>query len=250
MSSAKDYAYFIKGNNLAIIEKDTSFDNDPNSRDYGPGAGVSQYKSPLSSSTSGIEIEYVYSPKYWVNNSTINQAVTHFSSVLDDQDEKYYLALKREVASDDGSGQVELYPFQHENYEAGTYILLRNANEFTGVHKIRSYQSNERTEESGTTMVLDTIYGGNAQGSWSALNANAMLYYGVNMIVDETDDIPVPEYLSKAVVYYVKAKLMEDMGKFEEREYFLREFRKSVEKHESSRIAGPRRVMTGLGAIR
>ena len=36
MANPKEYGYYIKGSNLAIIEKDTALDNDVNSRDYGP----------------------------------------------------------------------------------------------------------------------------------------------------------------------------------------------------------------------
>ena len=34
MASVRKYGYYIKGNKVAIVEKDTSFDNDTNSRDY------------------------------------------------------------------------------------------------------------------------------------------------------------------------------------------------------------------------
>ena len=33
MASPKEYGYFIKGQKLAIIEKDTALDNDVNSKD-------------------------------------------------------------------------------------------------------------------------------------------------------------------------------------------------------------------------
>ena len=56
MASAKEYGYFIKGQKLAIIEKDTALDNDVNSRDYGPDVTNVRFKSPQSSVTDGIEI--------------------------------------------------------------------------------------------------------------------------------------------------------------------------------------------------
>ena len=58
MAAVREYGYYIKGNKLSIVEKDTTFDNDPNSRDYGPGSDRSQWKSPKESVSSGIEIEY------------------------------------------------------------------------------------------------------------------------------------------------------------------------------------------------
>ena len=64
MASVKEYGYFLKGNKIAIVERDTSFDNDVNSKDYGPGSNRAQWKSPLSSVDNGLEIEYAYSPRY------------------------------------------------------------------------------------------------------------------------------------------------------------------------------------------
>ena len=49
MAIVRQYAYFLKGNKVAVVEKDTAFDNDANSRDYGPGSDRAQWKSPLAS---------------------------------------------------------------------------------------------------------------------------------------------------------------------------------------------------------
>ena len=56
--AAKQYGYYIKGNKIALVEKDVAFDNDPNSRDYGPGLEAAQWKSPLSAVTNGLELEF------------------------------------------------------------------------------------------------------------------------------------------------------------------------------------------------
>ena len=69
-------------------------------------------------------------------------------------------------------------------------------------------------------------------------------------ITDETSDINISIYLSKALVYYVKARLAEDAGEFEMKEYFMREFKKIAEKYDNTRIAGPRIVSSGFHAIR
>ena len=58
--AAKQYGYYIKGNTIAIVEKDVAFDNDPNSKDYGPGLEHAQWKSPLSDVSDGIELELSY----------------------------------------------------------------------------------------------------------------------------------------------------------------------------------------------
>ena len=61
MATSKQYAYYLEGNKLAIVEKDVSFDNDVDSKDYGPGASKQRWESPQSSVTDGLEIKYVYS---------------------------------------------------------------------------------------------------------------------------------------------------------------------------------------------
>jgi hypothetical protein len=60
----------------------------------------------------------------------------------------------------------------------------------------------------------------------------------------------LPNYLQKALVYYVKGKLAEDAGKLDIKEYFMKEFKKMIEKHENSRISGLRIVSVGSHAIR
>jgi len=69
-------------------------------------------------------------------------------------------------------------------------------------------------------------------------------------IVDESSVINLPSYLSKALVYYVKGKIQEDLGQIELKEYFMKEFRKILEKHENTKVAGPRMMMPGKNAIR
>jgi len=72
----------------------------------------------------------------------------------------------------------------------------------------------------------------------------------VNVLNDESDTIDLPEYLAKALVYYVKAKVAEDQGDIEQKEYNMREFRRILEKHESSKIWGARQLGVGPHGIR
>jgi hypothetical protein len=135
MASAKQYGYYIKGNKLAIVEKDVAFDNDPNSKDYGPGAEHSQWKSPLSSIISGIELEYTF---------------------------------------------------------------------------------------------VD----------------------GPDTISDENYELKVPNYLNRALIFYFKARALEDAGEMQQAEYYLLKFRKHVEQFNNSRITGIRIIASGPHAIR
>ena len=79
MASSKQYGYYIEGNKIAIVEKDVSFDNDPNSKDYGPGANLSQYKSPLSDVTDGLQLQYTYAPTYRVNDLDDTIAISAYT---------------------------------------------------------------------------------------------------------------------------------------------------------------------------
>ena len=72
----------------------------------------------------------------------------------------------------------------------------------------------------------------------------------VNVLSDEADTIDLPEYLAKALVYYVKAKMAEDKRDLELKEYNMREFRRILEKHESSKVRGPRVMIPGSHGIR
>ena len=58
------------------------------------------------------------------------------------------------------------------------------------------------------------------------------------------------EYLSKAIIDYVKSKLSEDRGEIEVKEYFMKEFYKKIEKHQNAKISGKRSILSGINAIK
>jgi len=82
------------------------------------------------------------------------------------------------------------------------------------------------------------------------LEVGSYIVADVDVLDSESDTIDVPDYLSKALVYYVKARIAEDTGQMDGREYFMREFKIMLEKHESARIWGPRMVSSGPFAIK
>ena len=71
----------------------------------------------------------------------------------------------------------------------------------------------------------------------------------VNVLNDENDVLDIPRYLANAVVYYVKAKYAEDAGEIEMKEYFMREFRRITEKHQTSKQMGVRMIQ-GFSLLR
>ena len=228
MASAKEYGYFIKGNKLALIEKDTALDNDVNSRDYGPDVTNVRFKSPQSSVTDGIELEYIYSPKYFIKQTNL----TH-TTITNYRTNAGYLQIKGGSVNYDDTTDVD------------DFIVLRNAGTFNGLHKITAYDNVDATKDAIT---LNTKYSGST--AWSTFERTVTLYYRVDVLNDEADELPLSEYLSKAVVYYLKAKMAEDMGNFDLKNVMMREFYRIVEKSDNAKIHTIRRVAPHSAAIR
>ena len=67
---------------------------------------------------------------------------------------------------------------------------------------------------------------------------------------DESFELDLPNYLQKALIYYVKSKFAEDAGDFNLREGFRNEFKRILEKDESNKIRGVRMISSGSHAIR
>ena len=228
MASAKEYGYFIKGQKLALIEKDTALSNDIDSRDYGPDVTNVRFKSPQSSVTDGIELEYIYSPKYLIDETDkVNTAIDTYLS-LDG------LLKFIDSASDN-------YSASPESLSDGSYIVLRKAGRWNGLHKVK---------DAGVGYITTyTKFSGSATVE-KAFERAPDLYYNVDVLSDESDELPLSEYLSKAVVYYLKAKLAEDKGDFNLKQVMMREFYRIVEKSDNAKIHTIRKVAVHSAAIR
>jgi len=231
MATVKEYAYYIKGTKLALIEKDTAFDNDPNSRDYGPGAEYANWKSPIEAIADGIELEYVYSPEY-----SIERTNSSLTSITNWRSNGGYLQLKGGSVNYDTTLDVD------------NYFVLRNAGQHNGLHKIKEFSNVDGTNDGITTYTK--VSGSSGWATDQQFQEVPKLYYHINVLNDEADEIDLPSYLSKALVYYVKARLAEDTMNLEAKEYFMKQFRKMVEKYDSTRYPGVRRIVSGFHAIR
>lgn len=55
------------------------------------------------------------------------------------------------------------------------------------------------------------------------------MYYDVSPFIDESFYLDLPPYLEQAIIFYLKAVALEDIGKFEGREYYMKLFRKRIE---------------------
>ena len=105
--------------------------------------------------------------------------------------------------------------------------------------------------ESSTAMVNETYNGSrNMRIHKILLCPNAFVdVVGISVMQDESFELDITHYQATAISYYLKAKYAEDAGNIEMKEYFMREFRRMVEKHESSKIIGPR-ILQGYSHFR
>ena len=68
------------------------------------------------------------------------------------------------------------------------------------------------------------------------------VYEGVEKMEDESFEIDLPRYLQNAIVYYLKGKSFEDQGDFEKMQFFMREFKRQIEKHSGGKISTTHRI--------
>ena len=221
MASRKYYAYYMRGRQLALIEHDSvSGDGQtlgqPSLDDIGPSGGL-LWKSPVATVTDGLEIEYAYSPRYRIND------IEDKSTAL--------------TGYDESSGLLKFTGSGLSTDAEITYIVIKGSERWNGLHKINTLNANY--------WIVETKYNGAA-----VTESGITAYTDIDALSDESDTIDLPEYLAKALVYYVKAKIAEDRGELEQKEYNMREFKRLLERNESSKIWGARRIGTDETAIK
>ena len=242
MASKRKYAYYLRGNQIAIIEEGSgsgvcSLSGYSNQTTCEAASGTwtanatgtddGEYSSPTATVADGLEIEYAYSPRYFIEST--DTSTTTVSGWDQDNDGNFRLRAS-------GSTDWTSSP----NLSSVTHIVLRNAGRWNGMHKVSSVTNNRIVT---TTKV-------SASTSETLFEETVTLYYDVNVLNDEADAIDLPEYLAKALVYYVKAKLAEDQGDIDKMAYHQKQFRALMNRYENSRIWGSRRVMAGSHSIR
>jgi hypothetical protein len=231
MPTSKEYAYYVKGGKLAIVQKDWTFSggqtlSQPSLNDISV-IGALLWKSPTASIADGLEIQYVHSPNYFINET----------DKVDTQIDTYVSTGGLLKLIDQGDNNYSASP---ESLSDGSYIVLRSAGKWNGLHKVKA---------AGTGYI--TLYTKCSDSSTvqQAFEETPSLYYNINQLDSETDELDIPRYLANAVVYYVKAKYAEDAGELEMREFFMREFRRTAEKYQSGRQMGSR-IIQGFPLIR
>ena len=239
MATSKQYAYYIEGGKIAVVEKDVSIDNDVDSKDYGPGASRQRWESPKTTVADGLEVKYTYALDYTVNTAVqycSSQTVTSWNN-----NSSGYLRLL------DGT---DAYTNFDTNLDVGDYFVLENAGKWNGLHKVTAFESVTGTNNIIVTDTKVPVESITSHAGYLAFEETVTFYYDVTVISDESFNIELHSYLSKALVYYMKAKLAEDAGELKLREYAMREFKKMIEKHENSKISGLRITSPGSHAIR
>tara|TARA_R110000824_G_scaffold93691_1_gene226499 strand:+ start:230 stop:895 length:666 start_codon:yes stop_codon:yes gene_type:complete len=221
MASRKEYAYYLRGSQIAIIQKDHITGSGqtltaPGLNDVGRHGDL-LWKSPIATVADGLEIEYAYSPNYRIND------IEDKSTAL--------------TGYDESSGLLKFTGSGLSTDAAITHIVIKGSERWNGLHKINTLNANY--------WIVETKYNGVA-----VTESGITAYTDINVLDDEGDTIDVASYLTKALVYYVKARIAEDTGQIDGKEYFMREFRRILEKHESARISGPRMIAAGPFAIR
>ena len=220
MATKRKYAYYVKGNKIALIQREDALAGSNNS-EYG------MYKSPTESIVDGLEIQYTYVPEYFIKET----------DKVDTQIDTYVSTGGLLKIIDQGDNNYSASP---ESLSDGSYIVLKKAGKWNGLHKVK---------EAGVGYI--TLYTKCSDSSTvqQSFEETIDLYYNVDAFVDESFDLDLTRYQANAIVYYLKAKMAEDTGDMELREYFLREFKKQLEKGKSALKRGPY-IVQGLNEMR
>ena len=248
MASIKEYAYYLDGDKVAIVQRDTVLDNDPTSKDYAPG---NIWKSPSSTVADGLKVKYTYAKTFYSPNPITNGGISHWHGHSQFGDGKAYLSLADYSVTGAGA---------YTNFENavtdGEYIEIKNAGKWNGIHRIKTTR-NTVTMDNGDkpNNVIDTytvLHDREGPATVTIREFEEIVYYGraVIPLEDENFEIDLPIYLQKSVIYYIKAKMAEDMGEIQLREVFMKDFSKMIEKYENGRISGLRILSAGPNAIR
>lgn len=171
LMASKKYAYYNKGNKMAIVQQDVA---DVSSLSYG------QYKSPNSYVEKGIEIEYSYIPIYR-NGSTGLLDTDKFArfqcwGALDG-----YLTLFASGSLANDYSQVDMT----SKFAVGDWIEIQGSGRWSGIHKVKS-RSADGTLQLETSIGVDNLpmvsctanigstpvlFAGNASGDEAAINS-------------------------------------------------------------------------------
>jgi len=160
MATSKEYAYYIKGNKVAIVEKDWALSggqtlSQPGLNDLGSTDG-SLWKSPKASITDGLEIQYTYSPAFG-NSVTGNVGTYHHKFLGWGRTSLGNLAIFTHSYGTDAT--IDLQPL----FTVGDYVEIKNSQKWNGFHKIKQLKVSGwmilETKADITDMYPASLYG-------------------------------------------------------------------------------------------
>ena len=202
MADKRQYAYYIKGNKIALIQIEDTVST--SAGDFNSEYGM--YKSPFETVADGLEIQYAYTPTYRIND------IEDKSTAL--------------TGYDESSGLLKFTGSGLSTDAAIKYIVIKGSERWKGLHEINTLNANY--------WIVETKYNGAA-----VTESGITAYTDISVLQDESFELDISRYQANALVYYLKAKLAEDSGDIEMREFFMREFKRQLEKGVSALKRGP-----------
>jgi len=183
-----------------------------------------EYRSPDSAVTDGVEIEFVESP------AIITSAVTNFRGFYVDATTGRLILQKT-----DGN--------DWDDADVGKYVYITGSKvypEINGIHRL--------TKKATIKMDTDFIPKNNFGSTLIESDLPSINYCSI--IENEESDLMIDEHLARGLVYYLKARTMEDAGNVQMKEYWMREYNRFVSERDDKKIWGPRVIVPGKHGIK
>ena len=157
---------------------------------------------------------------------------------------------------DDAAADMDIEAFKDaQAYRSTSYIFINDvanavnaglislttdttSGQFTFANRITIDADGDYT----STAAANAAASSDAVSLYNVFYEQISVYEGVEVLSGasaETFELDISRYQANALVYYVKAKLAEDGGNLEQREFFMREFKRQLEKSTSALKRGP-----------
>ena len=114
-------------------------------------------------------------------------------------------------------------------------VNKNSANDIMVSHKFKFSAIGERLISPNTTM---TASSDDVVNIYNVFDEEVIIHETVEVMEDESFELDITNYQAQAVIYYLKAKISEEMRDMEGREYFIRLFYKQIEKSSKSKKTG------------
>tara|TARA_Y100000593_G_scaffold30506_1_gene60439 strand:- start:27146 stop:28222 length:1077 start_codon:yes stop_codon:yes gene_type:complete len=178
----------------------------------------------------------------WMENASLHVAATNMDF---DTDETIAFNQAEDFAGMIGIGNYVYILGQESSSAVNTGLFKISATgtaeftvskyyEISNTSSVQEISPDDYEKESDATLADETI-------SCKAYQAYRDPHFitVASVMEDETFELDLTRYQANAVVYYLQAKKFEDAGDIERYEYYMRQFKKQLEKSASSRKHGP-----------